>query len=176
MIRNNEPRMKVEKGVIKLRVEGYRQAARSAGVRLTLQRLEIFRHIASSLEHPDAVAVFRAVRGRMPTVSMDTVYRTLWLLKDLGMIATLGPRRGTVRFDANLSPHHHFICERCGLTRDFESPELDCLEAPASAGSFGKVIAARIELRGVCLNCMKKNSGDRPDKGRRNTWPKKRKS
>ncbi|MCK7479895.1 MAG: transcriptional repressor [Candidatus Moduliflexus flocculans] len=58
--------------------------------------------MASSLEHPDADAVFRAVRKRVPTVSIDTVYRTLWMLNDLGLVTTLGPRRESVRFDANL--------------------------------------------------------------------------
>ena len=66
----------------------------------------------------------------MPTVSLDTVYRTLWMLNDLGLITTLGPRRGSVRFDANLGTHHHYVCVRCGLTRDFESAELDELRIP----------------------------------------------
>ena len=65
------------------------------------------------------LAVFEGVRERMPTVSLDTVYRTLWWLKDLGLITTLGSSRERTRFDANLSRHHHFVCVQCGLTRDF---------------------------------------------------------
>jgi hypothetical protein len=66
----------------------------------------------------------------MPTISLDTVYKTLWLLNDLSLVGTLGaPREGT-RFDANLSPHHHFVCVRCGLTLDFYSDELDELKLP----------------------------------------------
>jgi len=176
--------MKVEKGVIEARVEVYREAARKVGVKLTHQRLEIFRTIASSLEHPDAEAVFKAVKKRMPTVSLDTVYRTLWLLKDLGVILTLGPRRETVRFDANLSRHHHFICERCGLMRDFESAELDSIGIPKSAKGFGTVTETHIELRGLCRGCMeekadesaKTSSGESPEKGRRRTWRKKRRN
>jgi len=63
-------------------------------------------------------------------VSLDTVYRTLWMLNDLQLIATLGPRRESVRFDANLEPHHHYICVRCGLAKDFESGELNALASP----------------------------------------------
>jgi Fur family transcriptional regulator, peroxide stress response regulator len=71
--------------------------ARNSGVRLTDQRLEIFREVAASLDHPDAEAVFRAVQPRVPTVSLDTVYRTLWLLTDLGIVTTLGAPSLTIK-------------------------------------------------------------------------------
>ena len=54
------------------------------------------------------------------------------MLNDLGLVATLGPRRESVRFDGNLDHHHHYVCVRCGLARDFESAELDELRVPAS--------------------------------------------
>ncbi len=135
------------------RLAKYRAAAKAAGVKLTHQRLEIFREVASSLEHPDAESVFRAVQTRLPTVSLDTVYRTLWLLHDLGLVATLGPRRGSVRFDANLEPHHHYVCVRCGLARDFTSAEFDDLRVPDILQEFGSIVATHVEVRGVCAGC-----------------------
>ena len=59
------------------RVAQFKATAKARGIKLTPQRLEIFREVASSLEHPDAETVYRAVHARMPTVSLDTVYRTL---------------------------------------------------------------------------------------------------
>jgi Fur family transcriptional regulator, peroxide stress response regulator len=147
--------VRVNDAEVERRLDRFKTVSRKAGVKLTHQRLEIFREIAASLEHPDAEAVFRAVRRRMPTVSLDTVYRTLWLLNDLGLITTLGPRRESVRFDANLSRHHHFICTRCGLTRDFESAELDALTIPTSVKALGRAETAQVEVRGVCLRCGK---------------------
>ncbi len=120
----------VDRRTIDGRLDRFRSAARDAGLKLTHQRLEVFREVASSLEHPDAESVFRAVRKRVPTVSIDTVYRALWMLTDLGLITTLGPRRESVRFDANLDQHHHYVCVRCGLTRDFECAELGALRVP----------------------------------------------
>ncbi len=73
---------------------------------------------------------YRGVRARVPTVSLDTVYRTLWLLDGLGLITTLGPRRESVRFDPNLEHHHHYVCVQCGLAMDFESAELNVLAIP----------------------------------------------
>ena len=129
---------------------------RAAGIKLTHQRLEIFREIAASAEHPSVEAVFSAVRARVPTVSQDTVYRTLWLLRDLGLAKTLGPPRDGVRFEANLEPHHHYICVRCGLVRDFESGDLNALRLPAAVKQFGSVVDAHVEVRGVCAKCARK--------------------
>ena len=53
----------------------------------------------------------RRATQRMPTVSVDTVYRTLWMLHDLGLVTTLGPQRVGVRFDANPA-QHHYVCAR----------------------------------------------------------------
>jgi Fur family transcriptional regulator, peroxide stress response regulator len=151
--------VKVDDTTVRERLAHFKAAARTAGLKLTHQRLEIFREVASSLEHPDAETVFRAVRKRMPTVSLDTVYRTLATLSDLGLVIALSLRRDGVRFDANLDRHHHFVCVRCGLTRDFESAELDTLQVPAVAEGFGRVIAARVEVRGMCKKCARIQAG-----------------
>ena len=121
------------------RMARFEEVCHDAGVRLTHQRLEIFREVAQAGDHPDAEMVYNRVRERMPTVSLDTVYRTLWLLNDHGLITTLGQSRERTRFDANLSRHHHFVCLQCGLTQDFYSKELDNLELPASAGALGDI-------------------------------------
>jgi Fur family peroxide stress response transcriptional regulator len=151
--------VRVDNTTVRERLARFKSAASTAGLKLTHQRLEIFREVASSLEHPDAETVFRAVRRRMPTVSLDTVYRTLATLSDLGLITALGPRRDGVRFDANLDQHHHFVCIRCRLTRDFESAELNTLHVPAVAERFGEVIAARVEVRGLCEKCARIQAG-----------------
>jgi len=138
------------------RMARFEQVCRDAGVRLTHQRLEIFREVAQARDHPDAETVYRRVRERMPTVSLDTVYRTLWLLNDHGLITTLGLSRERTRFDANLTRHHHFVCVRCGSTRDFHSEELDNLELPSSARAFGRIETTLVEARGVCRQCAGK--------------------
>lgn len=148
--------MKVDKSEVERRLERFKDAARQAGVKITHQRLEIFREVAASLEHPSAEAVLKAVQPRMPTVSLDTVYRTLWLLNDLGLVSTLGPKRESVRFDANLKHHHHYVCVRCGLARDFESAELNALPIPETVKGFGSIVATHVEVRGVCSRCANK--------------------
>ena len=146
--------MKVTRGEVDRRIDRFKVAFREAGVKLTHQRLEVFHEVAASLDHPDADALFREVRRRVPTVSLDTVYRTLWLLNELGLITTLGPRRESVRFDANLERHHHYVCVQCGLARDFESAELNALRVPEAVKSLGSVSGTQVEVRGVCERCL----------------------
>ena len=145
--------MDVDDQELERRLRRLEEAGRRAGLRMTNQRRAVFRAVAGSVEHPDAEQVYRAVRQHLPNISLDTVYRTLWTLRDLGVIGTLGPSRGGTRFDANLRPHHHFVCVRCGLTRDFASDALDRLAAPASAAALGRVESTHVEVRGVCHDC-----------------------
>ncbi|MBL8602405.1 MAG: transcriptional repressor [Myxococcales bacterium] len=133
----------------------YTAASRAAGIRLTPQRLEIFRVLAATESHPDAEAVHRAVQRVMPTVSRDTVYRTLWRLHDMGLVATLGPSRDRVRFDTNVGPHHHLVCLGCGLVQDFVSATLDGLALPPGVSQWGRVYDTQVEARGLCLACLK---------------------
>jgi Fur family peroxide stress response transcriptional regulator len=147
--------VKADTPEVERRIARFREAVKAAGVKLTHQRLEVFHEVAASLEHPDADTIFRGVRRRVPTVSVDTVYRTLWLLNDLEVITTLGSRRESVRFDANLRVHHHYVCVRCGLARDFESAELGALRIPEAVTRLGSVSGTHVEVRGVCESCMK---------------------
>ncbi len=148
--------MKTTKQDIEQRMARFNEACRKSGAKLTHQRMEIFREVAQSADHPDVEKVYNGVRKRMPTVSLDTVYRTLGWLKELGLIKTLGPPRERTRFDANLSHHHHFVCIQCGLTRDFYSDKFDKLSLPESVQSIGYVETTQVEVKGICLKCAAK--------------------
>lgn len=103
-------------------LEHFREAVRTAGVRATHQPLGIFREVAAG-QHSDAGTICQGVRERLPTISLDTVYRTLWLLVDLGLITSLGPSRDRPRFGGNVRQHHHFFGAHCGRAEDFCSEE-----------------------------------------------------
>ena len=141
---------------IQQQMNRFKDALRRSGVKLTHQRLEVFREVARTGDHPAAETIYKGVRKRIPTVSLDTVYRTLWLLIDLGLITTLGPPRERVRFDANMSPHHHFVCTQCGLVRDFYGQEFDALKVPDAVKALGSVERTHVEFRGLCSRCSNK--------------------
>ncbi|MHB9026573.1 MAG: Fur family transcriptional regulator [Armatimonadota bacterium] len=124
-----------------------------AGVKMTHQRLEICREIATATNHPTVEAVYAGVRARVPTISLDTVYRTLSLLVELGLIEKLGTTQESMRFDGNTSPHHHFICNHCGEAFDFYSDRYDRLPVPEEVSTFGRVEKIQVEIRGICQRC-----------------------
>jgi Fur family peroxide stress response transcriptional regulator len=141
---------------VEQRFSTFSTALRESGLRLTHQRLEVAREIARSESHPDVEAIYLAVRERIPSISLDTVYRTLATLNGLGLVNRVSATSGAVRYDANLSRHHHFVCTRCGLIRDVTSPALDAIRAPTPATSWGRVESVEVQFRGVCEECQRK--------------------
>jgi Fur family transcriptional regulator, peroxide stress response regulator len=140
------------------RVEALMQACRAQGLKVTHQRMEIVRELASSAEHPDAEGIFQRVRLRVAGISRDTVYRTLSMLESRGLIRKADALGGPARYDADTTPHHHFVCTQCGRIEDFTSETLDRLPIPKVAESFGRVEFAQVHLRGVCSDCAGKDS------------------
>ena len=154
--------MGVSRQEFELRLKRFKAVAREVGVKITHQRLEIFRAVAENPEHPSAESVYRSVQATTPTITLETVHRTLWLLADLGLLNTLGPRHDSIRFDANVDNHHHYVCVRCGLVRDIGRDELKTLTIPESVSRFGKVLNAHVELQGICEDCSKAPSRETP--------------
>lgn len=145
-----------------------RQTLAAHGFRVTHQRLEILRSVRALPGHPTVTEVFQAVRRNLPTVSIDTVYRTLWTFSDLGLLHPVTTQGEAVRFDADLHPHHHFTCTRCGSTTDFRNAALDALEIPEEARRLGAVSGYIVEVRGICSRCAERETPGRsrgPEKG-----------
>ena len=128
----------------------------SRHLRVTRQRLEVFRALIASPSHPSADEVWQTVRKVLPNISLDTVYRTLGYLESAGIVMKTGTSGGA-RFDGHLAPHHHFICVECGEIYDVPCPDEQSIPAvPENASQFGKVIKAHLQLRGICKRCLHK--------------------
>jgi Fur family peroxide stress response transcriptional regulator len=151
----------VSQAEVERRIEAMSQALRDAGLRLTHQRLEIVREISASDEHPDVEGVYRRVCARVPTISLDTVYRTLATLAEHGLVQRVTATAGPARYDANTQHHHHFICTRCGVVRDIDDAALDAVAAPPGAAALGVVESVDVQLRGACAACARKESAAR---------------
>jgi Fur family peroxide stress response transcriptional regulator len=152
----------VSKAEIDRRVQAFVQTCRQRGMKVTHQRMEIFHELAASTAHPDAETIFQAVHERVPSISRDTVYRTLTTLEDESLIRRIQPLVESARYDANLDHHHHFICTVCGLVRDFYSPALDDLPIPPTVKTFGEIESAQVEVRGICSACAQGKRKARP--------------
>ena len=94
---------------------------RAAGLKVTPQRLAIVRELASDESHPTAQELYERLRPALPTMSFATVYNTLDALTNAGLCAALALSPGSGRFDPNMEPHHHLVCDACGSVRDLPS-------------------------------------------------------
>ncbi|MBU4556257.1 MAG: transcriptional repressor [Actinobacteria bacterium] len=128
-------------------------ALRGQGLRLTHQRSEIVKVIAKTDEHPDVEQLYQQVRETVPTVSLDTIYRTMGTLADLGLVSRVSVGSGPTRYDANAERHHHFVCTRCGLMADVSDSELDELRSPERISALGEVESVEVQFKGVCRTC-----------------------
>ena len=131
----------------------FEKACRSAGLKITHQRLEIFRELAASLDHPSAETLYKRLQATLPTVSLDTVYRTLNTLEDYGLVARIDTAESQGRFEAEMSPHHHVVCNECGKITDFECQDLDESIVSDTVSDWGKIHRMNITLYGLCKDC-----------------------
>jgi len=97
----------------------FEQACRDAGLRLTHQRLEIFRELALATDHPGAELLHQRLREKIPTISLDTVYRTLATFASQGLINKVETIESQARFEVSQMQHHHLICRKCKQIMDF---------------------------------------------------------
>jgi Fur family peroxide stress response transcriptional regulator len=141
-------------------LEKFKVISQDKGLRLTHQRLEILRELVGAKDHPSAETVFGRVRKRLPTISLDTVYRTLSTFDELGMIMRVPVTGDQGRFDADTSPHHHFVCQRCKSIYDFMWHDFDELELPRGSAALGRADDRRVVVRGVCVNCLDSRRGN----------------
>ena len=126
---------------------------RANGRKVMAQRQCIFRTLQGNVAHPPAEAVYEAVRSEIETISLKTVYQTLYELADLGELATLDLGTGAVRFDPNVEDqHHHLVCRRCGKVRDLHV-DFEGLEVPSGAAQGYAVSSAEVVFRGLCEDC-----------------------
>ncbi len=132
-----------------------RDICSKAGIRLTHQRLEVFKEIKSAHDHPAAEDIYGRLKKRMPTISLDTVYRTLATFEKMGVIRKMHVLDDHARFDPNMERHHHFVCTKCKKIIDFKWPDFDELALPPEITDVGTILEQQVEVRGVCKKCAK---------------------
>lgn len=124
-------------------------AFRAAGLKVTPQRQLLFRLLHNNSSHPTADSLFNVASELMPGISLRTVYQTLTDLAEMGELQSIEVGSGSMRFDPNISDHHHAVCDICGAVHDVyvnRAPELRGLD------DFS-VSDARIVYRGLCGAC-----------------------
>jgi len=121
---------------------------------VTPQRHAIFRVLTHATDHHTAEGVYAAVCTELPTISLRTVYQILNELSAMGELSALNLGTGSTRFDPNLEPHHHLVCEVCGRIDDLPDKFPGVL-LPAPAAERFTVSSTEIIFRGRCTDCSR---------------------
>ena len=124
-----------------------------AGIRPSVQRLAIFEYVRRSCQHPTAEVVYEALRDELGSLSLTTVYNTLKLFVDAGLIMMLTIDDTFRCFDGNCCSHAHFRCNGCGKIIDLNMKK-DFLSMVEGVEGL-EVSEAQLYLKGVCANCKK---------------------
>jgi Fur family peroxide stress response transcriptional regulator len=134
------------------------EALRNKGYKATPQRIAICRIALHSREHPTAQSIYNDVKKVHPTVSLATVYKTLQVLRDLGLIQELNLPQVQARFDPCLKPHVNLICQQCGKIEDLDDPTAREISGRVSTATKFKPNGQRIDVYGICQKCSKVNT------------------
>lgn len=135
----------------------FEKSCRKADLKVTHQRQEIYRELAQAEDHPSAEMLYKRIITRLPTISLDTVYRTLATFEKHGLITRVQTIESQARFEAEIVRHHHAVCRNCGAITDFSWEALDNLDVPAELNGWGKVAKRNATLEGICNDCAKGN-------------------
>jgi len=140
---------------IRERMGAFRAKCHEVGLKITPQRTAVYKTLLESTEHPPAEVVFRRVRQVLPSISLDTVNRTLLTLSDIGAAFVVEGSGEAKRFDANLKNHQHFKCLKCRRIIDFHHEPFDRIDVPENLATRFTVLRKTIYLEGLCDLCKK---------------------
>ncbi len=142
--------MKIDQGTIHKRFK-------NQGLKSTPQRTAIYKALIETASHPTAEDLFQQVSQDFPMISQNTVYYTLGVLQQAGLIREVNFGHDRARYDGNLSAHHHLICIGCQAIVDVMDNRLNELSFPDGIPSGFDITDYQVEFRGYCKSCRAKN-------------------
>ena len=124
--------------------------------RQSKQRTRILELLRSTEIHPTADWLYEKLKNEFPRLSLGTVYRNLSTLIEQGLAKKIHFGSTFDRFEANIKPHYHLICESCGKILDFEMPIYDDLNQQAKQLTNFNIRHHKLEFFGMCEECNNK--------------------
>ncbi len=134
-------------------MQEFEDACRKAGLKITHQRLELYRELAMADDHPSAEMLYKKLIKKLPTLSLDTVYRTLATLEQNRLITKVQTQESQARYEAKMDTHHHAVCSICGTITDFTWDFFDEVQVPEIVAGWGKIMKRNAVLEGICKAC-----------------------
>jgi Fur family ferric uptake transcriptional regulator len=145
-------------------IDGIRDEIRRRGVRWTPQREAIVHTLLGSDEHLTAEELHRQVRAKDRSISAATVYRTVNLLVEMGVVHKRQFGEGSASFESALGRvhHDHLVCTRCGTIQEFLEARIEDLQEEVAAQRGWSLLHHRMDLFGVCPACRSAEAAGQP--------------
>ena len=122
------------------------------GMRMTDQRRVIAQVIEAAIDHPDVEELYRRASAQDPRISLSTVYRTLNLFEEAGLVTKHDFKDGRARFEPIPDEHHdHLIDIRSGKVIEFRNEEIEAIQDVIAKRLGYKLVDHRLELYAVPL-------------------------
>ena len=150
--------MKPEHAIVENSINSFISRCKDLGIKVTPQRVAIYRELANTDQHPSAESIYQKIRNYYPNISLTTIYRTLETFEKLGLISVVNILYNAARYDANLEPHHHLVCIACKKVEDYYDNSLMNLDIPKKNLANYKVLGYTVQLNGICKDCRRKKS------------------
>jgi Fur family peroxide stress response transcriptional regulator len=128
---------------------------RKSGYRVTPQRLAVYDALARTKEHPNAETLYASLLPAFPTMSLATVYKTVEILHNIGLIRLLNTGEPSFRYDADVSEHAHVQCESCGAVLDAFSVDVDNIIKAVEEETGCLISRKQLYFYGLCPLCRK---------------------
>lgn len=133
-----------------------RKRLRDNRLKVTPQRVLLYRELVKSKDHPSADFLYRKVKQAFPTISFDTVNRTLLTFARIGIADIVEGSGEPRRFDPDKKAHHHFRCINCRTIVDFDYKPYDEITIPGKMAKRFTIQNKRVLLEGYCDKCRPK--------------------
>jgi len=140
-------------GFIEKRVNEFISRSKELGIKVTPQRIAIYKELASTDQHPSTENIYKKIKDYYPNISLTTVYRTLETFEKLGLISVVNVLYNAARYDANLDPHHHIVCTQCKKVEDVYDESLTNLDVSDKTLGDYRIEGYSVLLSGVCSAC-----------------------
>jgi Fur family peroxide stress response transcriptional regulator len=128
---------------------------REKKLKLTPQRIAVYKYLQSTKEHPSAETIYKALQLEYPTMSLATVYKALKTLVDVKLVQEINIGEGNFRYDGNVNPHSHIQCIVCGKVDDVEGICFSNLNDKIKDCVDYEVLSNQVYFYGICKDCQK---------------------
>ncbi|WP_026477752.1 transcriptional regulator PerR [Alkaliphilus transvaalensis] len=134
-------------------MENLIKVLKNGSCKITPQRIAVYNALKDSPTHPNAEAVYNKLAPTYPTISLATVYKSLELFEELGLIQVINVGENSFRYDFIATSHPHLICTKCQKVEDLFEDSFSELASVVEEKTNYKISKQQLSFYGVCPSC-----------------------